>query len=200
MWMQIASRMASRKLWKSDGSTPCDVGASGTNPWAENGRQNGVVKLMHVQRDDMRPSCKKKLKQFQLPQIGTTAGLVPSAVFFTKSVGSSFKHVEKTWSDHQIPPPRCPALQILKQLKTKHQVWHVMRVNFDTISPPQQSPESLHNCLFRFPPTIPSPAAGWICKPTSWHWSVDDLELVTVSFLFACNVCRISPVDKVGKW
>jgi hypothetical protein len=63
---------------------------------SENGRQNGVVKLMHVQRDDMRPSCKKKLKQFQLPQIGTTAGLVLSADFFTKSVGSSFKHVEKT--------------------------------------------------------------------------------------------------------
>jgi hypothetical protein len=62
---------------------------------SENGRQNGVVKLMHVQRDDMRPSCKKKLKQFQLPQIGTTAGLVPSAVFL-QNLWGQVSSVEKT--------------------------------------------------------------------------------------------------------
>ena len=52
MWMQIASRMASRKLRKSDGSTPCDVGASGTNPWAKkaaDGRQHDGYSCCHQQ-------------------------------------------------------------------------------------------------------------------------------------------------------
>ena len=53
--------------------------------------------------------------------------------------------------------------------------------------------------LFWFPPTIPSPAAGWICKPTSWHWWVDDLEFVTISFLFACSCAGSTQWTKLEK-